>query len=416
MLLNSVLEELRVDKVSEVYYSSGASLMPANLPAEARAKLAKYSEAKTVEEKIRALEEFISSVPKHKGTENLMLWARRRLAELREELELRRRKKVGGGGPQFFVEKSGAAQIVILGPPNVGKSSILARLTNAKPEISPYPFTTRNPVPGMLRYKDVWFQLVDTPPLNLDDVESSMNNRVLGLARNADALILVFSADDTMLEDTVKRVLGLLEDRGLVITRSRGLVRIRRSRGLEGVKVVGSGRLVGFTVEDLVKLLASYRVYNAVVEIEGDVTLDDVESSIVTSRVYKPTIALLNKVDLIDNVGDVLRRMSSLLPADVPVIPVSAEKGLGLDGLGELIFKKLDIIRVYTKSPNKEPDPNPLVVRRGVTVIEVAEMIHARLAENFRYARVWGRSVKYPGQRVGGDHVLEDGDIVEIHA
>jgi len=390
-------------------------VVPANLPAEARAKLARYSEARTVEEKIKALEEFISSVPKHKGTENLLLWARRRLAELREELELKKRKRVGGG-PQFFVEKSGSAQVVLLGPPNVGKSSLLARLTNAKPEISPYPFTTKAPIPGMFRYMDVWIQLVDTPPLSLEDPDSSLNNRVIGLARNADALILVFSADCEDLEGTIRGVLELLEGRGIVVTRLRGVVRVKKARDAGGIRVVGSGRLVGFTVDDLAKLLASYRIYNAIVEVEGDVTLDDVESSIIMSRVYKPAIALINKVDLVDSNSSLLERASRALPSDVPLLLVSAEKGWGLESLGRLLFEKLNVIRVYTKSPNKEPDPNPLVVRRGTTVIEVAEMIHARLAENFRYARVWGRSVKYPGQRVGADHVLEDGDIVEIHA
>jgi ribosome-interacting GTPase 1 len=390
--------------------------MPANLPAEAKAKLAKYSEARTVEEKIRALEEFISSVPKHKGTENIMLWARRRLAELREELELRKRKRVGGGGLQFFVEKAGVAQVVILGPPNVGKSSILAKLTNAKPEISPYPYTTKTPVPGMLVYEDVQIQLVDTPPLNLVDIYSSSNNRVLGLARNADAIILVFSVDCGELEEVVKRSLSLLEDRGIVVTRLKGVVRIKKSRGVEGVKVVGSGRLLGFTEDELAKLLASYRIFNAIVEVEGDVTLDDVESAIITSKVYKPTIVLVNKIDIAEEPGELVEKVSQLVPADVPVIPVSAEKSLGLKVLGDILFKKLDLIRVYTKSPNKEPDPNPLVVKRGTTVIEVAEMVHVRLAKGFKYAKIWGRSVKYPGQRVGAEHILEDGDVVEIHA
>jgi ribosome-interacting GTPase 1 len=390
--------------------------MPANLPAEAKAKLAKYSEARTIEEKIRALEEFISSVPKHKGTENIMLWARRRLAELREELELRKRKRVGGGGLQFFVEKAGVAQVVLLGPPNVGKSSILAKLTNAKPEISPYPYTTKTPVPGMLVYEDVQIQLVDTPPLNLVDIDSSLNNRVLGLARNADAIILVFSVDCGELEEVVKRSLSLLEDRGIVVTRLKGVVRIKKSRGVEGVKVVGSGRLLGFTEDELAKLLASYRIFNAIVEVEGDATLDDVESAIITSKVYKPTVVLVNKMDLAEEPGELVEKVSQLVPADVPVIPVSAEKSLGLKVLGDILFKKLDLIRVYTKSPNKEPDPNPLVVKRGTTVIEVAEMVHVRLAKGFKYAKIWGRSVKYPGQRVGAEHILEDGDVVEIHA
>ncbi|MDM7275058.1 MAG: TGS domain-containing protein [Thermoprotei archaeon] len=390
--------------------------MPANLPPEARAKLAKYSDAKTVEDKIRALEEFISSVPKHKGTENLMLWARRRLAELREELELRRRKKVGGGGPQYFIEKSGAAQVVMLGPPSVGKSSILAKVTNAKPEISPFPFTTKLPIPGMLAYKDLQFQLVDTPSLIVEDPESPFNNRVIGLARNADALILVFSFDTPGLAGSVLRVLEILDDRGIIVSRSRGLVKIKKSRGVEGVRVVGRGRLVDSTEEDLRRLLAGYRIYNAIIEVEGEVSLDDVEASILTSRVYKPTIVLLNKADIAENVAEALEEVSRIVPKDVPVIPVSAASGRGLEGLGELVFKMLDIIRVYTKSPNKEPDPRPLVVKRGTTVIEVAEIVHERLAGGFKYAKVWGRSVKFPGQRVGSDHVVEDGDIVEIHS
>lgn len=386
--------------------------MPANLPAEARGKLAKYSEAKTPEEKIKALEEFLSSVPKHKGTENLVYWARRRLAELREEIELRKRKKVGGG-LQLFVEKSGSAQAVLLGPPNVGKSSLLAKLTNAKPEISPYPYTTKLPMPGMLSFEDIQFQLVDTPPLNVEELESSLNNRVIGLARNADALLIVFSEDLPDLKGVARRTLELLEDRGIVISRTMGVVRIKKSREVEGIRVVGRGRLVGFTEEDLRKLLSEYRIYNAIVEIEGDVTLDDVESSIITSRVYKPSIVLLNKVDL-GTRG--LEELMSLLPKDVPVIPVSAERGDNLHIIGRALFEVLDVIRVYTKNPNKEPDPHPLVIKRGSTVLDVAEMVHKKLAENFKYARVWGRSAKYPGQRVGGSHVLEDKDVVEIHA
>jgi len=196
--------------------------MPANLTAEAKAKLAKYSEARTIEEKIRALEEFLSVAPKHKGAENLLLWAKRRLAELREEAEAQRRKRKGGGGPRVFIEKSGAGQAVLLGPPNSGKSSILARLTNARPEIAPYPFTTRIPVPGMLYFEDIQIQLVDTPPLLLDQPDSPVNNKILGIARNANILILVIGLDDPDPRETVLGMLKILEDRGILVSRSRG--------------------------------------------------------------------------------------------------------------------------------------------------------------------------------------------------
>ncbi|GAB6148485.1 OBG GTPase family GTP-binding protein [Stetteria hydrogenophila] len=388
--------------------------MPANLPAEAKSKLAKYSEARTVEEKIRALEEFLSSVPKHKGTENLREWARRRLAELREELEAKRRKR-SGGGPRFFVEKSGAAQVVLVGPPNSGKSSLLAALTNAKPEVSPYPFTTQKPTPGMLKYEDVEFQVIDTPPVVLDKPDSPVNSRVLGLARNADVLALVVGLDEERPAATLNRLASLLAERGILITKSRGLVRIQKTRSSNGVKVVGSGRLVGFTEEDLVRLLAEYRIYNAIVEIEGPVTLDDVEAAIFTSRVYKPTIVVLTKLD-VPGAREKAEAIKSRAPSDVPVIPVSTKTGEGLQLIGPAVFKSSGIIRVYTKQPNKKPDPRPLIVPKGTTVLEAAERIHPRLAKNFKYAKIWGPSAKYPGQRVGGSHTLEDGDIIEIHA
>jgi len=388
--------------------------VPANLPPEAKAKLAKYSDAKTVEEKIRALEEFISAVPKHKGTENLLLWARRRLAELREELEVKKRKRVGGG-PKIFVERAGAGQVVILGPPNSGKSSLLARLTNAKPEVAPYPFTTQLPMPGMLQYEDIQFQLVDTPPLLLDQPDSPVNNRVIGLARNANALILVVGLDDPDPAGTLRRLIDMLEERGVVVSKTRGIVRIVKDRSVNGIKVVGQGRMVGFTEDDLRRFLSNYRIYNAVVEIEGEVTLDDVEDAIFTTRVYKPAIIILNKADLPgarERAGEALRAA----PPDVPVLVASAETGEGLEGLGKIIFDMLGIIRVYTKQPNKEPDPDPLILEKGATVLDAAERIHKDLARKFRYAKIWGPSAKYPGQRVGGDHELMDGDIVEVHA
>lgn len=388
--------------------------MPANLPPEARVKLARYSEAKTPEEKLRALEEFISAVPKHKGTENLLLWARRRMAELREEIEERRRKRVGGG-PRLFIEKQGAAQAVLLGPPNSGKSSLLAALTRARPEIAPWPFTTQAPQPGMLEYEDVQIQLVDTPPLVLDDPDNTINNRVLGLARNADALILVVGLDEEDPAHTLKRLIGFLDERGIYVTRTRGVARIVKSREARGVRVTGHGRLVGFTEEDLRRFLASYRIYNAIVEIEGEVTLDDIEAAIYKSPIYKPSLVVLNKADL-PGAGEKALRVREVVPPDVPVLVASAESGRGLEGLGRLVFERLGLIRVYTKQPNREPDPEPLILPRGSTVLDAAKRIHSRLAKHFRYAKVWGPSAKHPGQRVGGDHVLEDGDVIEIHA
>ena len=384
--------------------------MPANLPPEAKAKLAKYSEAKTPEEKLKALEEFLSAVPKHKGTENLREWARRRMAELREEIELKKRRRTGGG-LKFFVEKSGAAQVVLIGPPNSGKSSLFSILTGANGSIAPYPFSTKLPQPGMLKYKDVQFQLIDTPPLILDQPESPVNSRIIGLARNADALMIVISAEEDPLED-LKEIIRFLDERGIVISKEKGSVRVIKTRE-GGIRLKGNGKLVSATEDDVRKLLGSYRIYNAIVEIEGNITLDDIEAAIFKTKVYKPTIVVFNKIDLFKGNAETLKRA---VPKDVPLAFTSTTKKSGMEKIGELIFRKLNVIRVYTKQPNKEPDERPLVIPKGSTVLDVAERIHSRLVKGFRYAKVWGPSAKYPGQRVGGDHVLEDGDIVEIHS
>ena len=386
--------------------------MPANLPPEAQAKLVKYSEAKTLEEKIRALEEFISACPKHKGTENLLLWARRRLAELREELERRRSQKRGGGGPKFFVEKSGAAQIVVIGPPNTGKSLLVKRLTGAKTNVADYPFSTTIPVPGMLRYQDIQFQLVDTPPLT--DEAPQYVPRVAGLARNADGIIIVVGLDEDPVEqyEDVKRI---LKEHGILVEKPRGIVRVRKGGG-PGIRVQLRGRILDGTIADVEKLLANYRIYSATVEIEGEVTLDDIEEAIFKPIEYKPTLVLANKVDVPGAVKRYKMLYEHLKGRGVSLIPVSAVRGFNLDKIGEVIFRMLGIIRVYTKQPNGEVSKTPLILRRGATVEDAARKIHSDLVKYFVYAKVWGPSAKYPGERVGLEHVLEDGDIIEIHA
>ncbi len=385
--------------------------MPANLPPEARAKYAKYLEARTVEEKIKALEEFISAVPKHKGTENLLYWARRKLADLREEAE--RKKRRGGGGPRLFIRKEGAAQIAVIGLANAGKSSIVQKLTGARTEVADYPVSTRMPQPGMLRYEDIQFQLVDLPPLIPGS--SEWNRRVIGLARNADALIIVLSADSDLYNQYIA-IKKMLEENGIHLSKPRGRVVIEKERGSgsAGLRVVLSGRIIDGTVDDVRRLLGNYRIYNGVVKIYGEVSLEDVEKAVFEHISYKPLLILVNKCDLPGSEDKLAEFIKKAKPTQ-PVIPVSARTGLNLDRIGDELFRQLEIIRVYTKQPNSEPSPTPLILKKGSSVMDVARAIHTRFVETFKYARVWGASAKYPGERVGLDHVLADKDIVEIH-
>ncbi len=383
--------------------------MVTNLPAEAAAKLAKYSEARTAEEKIRALQEFLSAVPKHKGTEKLRLWATRRLAELKDELERERVRRSGGSRPGMFVEKEGAGQIVLVGPPNSGKSSIVARLTKAKVVVNPSPYSTQTPVPGMARYMDVRLQLVDTPPLISPD--GTVNSRVVALARNADVIGIVIGLDAHNPRSDLELSLKALEERGVAYSLVKGFARVERRRD-GGVALVTHGQ-PRFTEAELRGLLAGYRVYHALVETYGPATLDDVESAILSARTYRPAFVIFNKADL-PSAEAKARSAASALPSDVPWVLVSAQTGVGLDGILATSFRLLGVKRVYTKKPNSPPSPEPLVVDADATVRDVAEMISPELAKNMRYARVWGKGVKYGGQRVGPDYVPQDGDIVEI--
>ncbi|MEB3755558.1 MAG: TGS domain-containing protein [Desulfurococcales archaeon] len=391
--------------------------MPANLPPEAKAKYAKYLDAKTTEEKIKTLEEFISAVPKHKGTENLMLWARKKLAQLKQELEdEHRRRKSGSSGIRFMIQKSGAAQVAVLGPANSGKSTLVHSLTGAKTTIADYPYATRLPSPGMLPFEDVQIQLVDTPSLMLNEPDSQWNNRVIGLARNADALLLVFSLDSPSLKQDIKLTLELLGDRGIEISKGKGYVYIERTRGVGEIKLYVNGRLNGFTEEHVRRVLREYRIYGAYVYIEGEVTLDDIEKAIFTRTMFKPTVIVLNKADRSIYSRKELLALKDIIPVEVPVLVGIGKSGRGFEKLGKILFEKLEIIRIYTKEPNGEIARQPLVLKKGATVLDVAKSVHSRLVKNFKYAKIWGPSAKYPGERTGLDHVVEDGDIVEIHS
>jgi len=386
--------------------------MVTNLPPEAKAKFAKYQEARTPEEKLQALQEFLSAVPKHKGTENLVRWIRRRMAELREEIEEKKRSKQRGGGPSFFIPREGAAQIVLIGYTKSGKSTLMKTLTNAKVVISDIPYATKTPVPGIFVYNDIQFQLIDTPSI-VPDEDVKINRRVIGLARNADGIIMTIDlSQDPVAQFTSLR--DILEKEGIIITRPSGRVEIIKSSGVNNIKFVFMGELVDAGPEDVKKLLESYKIYRAEIKIIGKVTLEDVENALMGVNIYKPTIVIGTKKDL-DVKGDNCRRLVEAVGNMAPVMCVSEKEDFS-DALGRYLTDLLELIRVYTKPPNGKISEKPLIIKRGTTVIEIAKILHEDLYKGFQYAKIWGPSAKYPGMRVGKDHVVEDGDIIEIHA
>jgi ribosome-interacting GTPase 1 len=326
--------------------------MPTNLPPEALEAEQRYRAAKSVGEKIACLEDYISLIPKHKGTDKLRADLRRRLSKLKAASQVR--KGVSRRESAFRIEKEGAGQVVVVGPANVGKSALVAALTNATPEVADYPFTTWTPTPGMMLMENVQIQLIDTPPLNRDYVESEL----LDLIRKSDLILLVVDLQTypiQQLEDTI----AFLQEHRIVPRRLKD--RYTEQRHLT----------------------------------------------------FKPLLVLVNKSDdeSSDEDFEVLRE---LLGDDWPLLPVSATTGRNLERLKQAVFERLEIIRVYSKPPGKEPDfSTPFVLKKGSTVADFAGGIHQDFFKDLKSARVWGSAV-YDGQMVGRDHVLHDGDVVEL--
>jgi len=365
-------------------------------------------EARTKEEKLQALIEFLSAVPKHKGTEKLVMQVRRQIARLREEIEREKARKRSGGGSSFFVEKEGDVQLVLLGLPNSGKSTLFSALTGLETACSETPFETEKPQPGMMEWGGLQVQVVDTPSL-VPSESSPRNSQILALASNADALaIVVDAAQDPVAQ--LAFVERLLRARGVTLREEEKRVTIeRRSSG--GISVLG-GRL---NPSEVAALLRDYGIYHALVRLSDDATLDDVEAAVLELTAYKPAVVIVTKTE------GVLGITSEVAGAacGLKVLEFGFEKGAALkEELGKFLLERLNLIRIYTRNPKSgEVSEKPLVIRRGARVEDVARIIHSRLYKEFKYALIWNeRRLKFSPVKVGRDFLLDDMDVVEIVA
>lgn len=326
--------------------------MPANLPPQYFEVEKRYREARSVSEKLRYLEEMLAIMPKHKGTDKLRADLRRRISQLKEMGVAR--KGPGRRGPLYLVEREGVGQVALIGPPNTGKSSLLAALTKAQPQVADYPYTTRTPLAGMMRYENVQVQLLDTPPLGEDYLEPWFPD----LLRRADAWALVLAPP----EDPFSQL-----------------------RSLEAIL---SGYHLAFREPGFPGPPASLTV--------------------------RKSLAILNKCDLLGD-SEELALYMEVLQEHLPVYAVSALTRQGLEALRAALFQILDVVRVYTRAPGKAANFNaPFVLPARTTVAELAHRIHHDLGRNFKFARVWGRET-FEGQRVQRDYLLKEGDIIELH-
>ncbi len=328
--------------------------MPANLPPQYFETERKLKTAKTPQERIAILEELLSIVPKHKGTEKLQALLKTKIAKLKSASQ--KRPAVAKHGPSFHIERSGAGQVVLAGPPNAGKSMLVKSLSNANPEIGDYPFTTRQPYPAMMKYENIQIQLIDTPPITPDYMEVWHYE----LIKDADGVLFLL---DLASEDSA----DILET---ILTRLK---------------------------EKRIELVAD-------------------DQTIPASALFfsKRTLIVGNKYDLPMAAENFALLKMALEPKFNPVA-VSASRGDNLDQLKKQIFSILHIIRVYSKAPGKKADfEEPFTLTTGSSVLDMARAVHRDFAQKLKYARIWSKT-RYQGQMVNRDHILEDEDIIELH-
>jgi ribosome-interacting GTPase 1 len=383
--------------------------MPTNVTPEYQAAEEEYRQAKGPKERLRALEKMLALIPKHKGTEKMQMQIKRRISKTKEEMEARSKKT--GHGPVFNVKKEGAAQVALVGLPNSGKSSVLTQLSNADVQVGTYPFTTRIPTPGMLEHKDVQIQLVEIPALIQDvSMGKGFGLQILSAIRAADAVAIVIDLSRDSVEQ-MNIILAELEKGGIRLNEDPPDIEvIKKSEG--GIEIRGRQFFQGD--EQVIKeFLLREKVHNAIVVFRGDTTVDQFQESLDESTAYRPALILATKGDLKNSKEQYARLKEQF--GTYEIVPISAEKGINLEPVKEAIFRRLNIIRVYTKTPGEKVAYPPITMKPQSTVHEAAGRIHKQFQRKFRYARIWGPSAKYEGQKVGSDHILQDGDIVEVH-
>ena len=338
--------------------------MPTNVTPEFKKVQAEYRRAKDPSERLELLREMMRVVPKHKGTEHLRADIKTKIKELSDELS-GPSGAAARTGPQIAFRVEGAGQLALIGPPNTGKSALHARLTGSHSTSEAYPFATQWPQPGMFPYEDVAFQVIDLPSVSNEHPIPYLADTL----HHANGGLFVVDLSQPGCVEQAAATIEILNERRVVLS---------------------SAWPHGLPAEPA----------------------DDEDMF----RVELPTLLVANKADLLDDPGAELAILEELLEIDFPTIAVSARDGTGLEGLGSWLFEALGVVRVFTKIPGQPADmDHPFALLRGETVIDLARLIHKDVARDFKFARVWGRE-SFDGQQVGRDHVLADGDVLEVHS
>lgn len=348
--------------------------MPVNAGPEYAAAERKYEEAKTIAEKIKALECMLRVAPNHKSSENLRAGLKTKISKLKQQVEKEKSSKKSGYS--FTIKREGAAQVAICGVANSGKSYLLSKLTNARPLIAGYEFTTTMPEVGILDYHGIKIQMIEMPAITSDFIYKDNGPMFFSMIRNAN--IVLFVARN---EKEIRFLNNEFEKANIKLNKNRPNVTIKKEAA-GGINASGITRI---PYEKIVEICRDYSIYNGIIEFHEDVSLEDFENLLNPSTVFMSLLTIKNNM-----------------------------KAFDVEGIKEAIWKKLNLIKVYTKAPGKEKDYPPIAMKKNSTIKDLALFVHKDFLKNFRFARVWGSS-KFPGQSLGLDYVLKDNDVIEIH-
>ena len=361
-----------------------------------------------IPEKIKAIQDEMARTQINKATEHHLGLLKAKIAKLKREQEDDVAKKSGAKSDGFDVRRSGDATVVFIGLPSVGKSTLLNKLTDAKSTVGAFQFTTLTVVPGMMEYRGAKIQVLDLPGIIKGaSTGKGLGKRILSVARTADLVLLVLDVFQPYHEDVLVNELGNI---GIRLNQLPPNITIEKAP-MGGIAVAQQVKITKITEKHLKDILHLYGIVSARVVVREDLTSEQLSDHIAGNISYSKSLTVLNKIDLVDK--EFLDNLKTKIKSDV--IEVSANSAINIEILKEKIYEKLKFIRIYMRPKGGETDfKEPLIAREGDTVEDICNKLHRRMRREFRYGLVWGKSVKFGGQRVGLTHTLQDEDVLTI--
>ena len=361
-----------------------------------------------IPEKIKAIQDEMARTQINKATEHHIGLLKAKIAKLKREQEADITKKSGMKQDGFDVRRTGDATVVFIGLPSVGKSTLLNKMTGAKSTVGAFQFTTLTVVPGMMEYRGAKIQVLDLPGIIKGaSTGKGLGKRILSVARTADLVLLVLDVFQPYHEDVLTNELGNI---GIRLNQLPPNITIEKA-SMGGIAIAQQAKLTKITEKHLKDILHLYGIVSARVVVREDLTSEQLADHIAGNISYSKAITVLNKIDLVDK--EFLKDLKTKIKSDV--IEVSANADLNIEVLKEKIYEKLKFIRIYMRPKGGETDfKEPFIAREGDTVEDICNKLHRRLRREFRYGLVWGKSVKFGGQRVGLNHIMQDEDVLTI--